>query len=308
MLENIWTVGQQVIVLFILIGIGAVLSKTGLLTEHTAKHCSDIVLTIVTPCVIIQSFQRPLDMAMLKGLGLAVLIAFLIHIGSILLAHLLLHDPVAERERVMRVGSVLSNAGFMALPLQNAILGEVGVFYGAAYVAVFNIILWTYGLVTMSGDRKNMSPRKLFINPGILAVAIGLVLFLGSITLPSVLAAPIGHLAALNTPLPMLIIGHYLVQSDLRKALRDKAAYLCISLRLVIIPLAALGLMWVCGVRGDLLVSCVIAASAPVAVATTMFAARFDGATDLSVNAVSLSTLLSIITMPLIVGLAQMLA
>lgn len=308
MLTNFLTVAEQVVVLFLLIGVGALCAKTGIIKEVAIKSCSDLVLIVVTPCVIIQSFQRPFDAAMLKGLGLACLIALSIHIVTILLAHLLLHDPVAARERVLRVGAVLSNAGFMSLPLQNALLGEDGVFYGAAYVAIFNLILWSYGLVEMSGSRQNLSPRKLILNPGVLSLAIGLMLFLARITLPTVLASPMGHLAALNTPLPMLIIGFYLADTDLKAALRDWRSYAAIGLRLLAVPLTALGILYLCGVRGTLLVSMIIAASAPVAASTTMFATKYDCDTGLSVNLVSLSTLLSLITMPLIVALAQVIA
>ena len=308
MLTNFLTVAEQVVVLFLLIGVGALCAKTGIIKEVAIKSCSDLVLIVVTPCVIIQSFQRPFDAAMLKGLGLACLIALSIHIVTILLAHLLLHDPVAARERVLRVGAVLSNAGFMSLPLQNALLGEDGVFYGAAYVAIFNLILWSYGLVEMSGSRQNLSPRKLILNPGVLSLAIGLMLFLVRITLPTVLASPMGHLAALNTPLPMLIIGFYLADTDLKAALRDWRSYAAIGLRLLVVPLTALGILYLCGVRGTLLVSMIIAASAPVAASTTMFATKSDCDTGLSVNLVSLSTLLSLITMPLIVALAQVIA
>ena len=308
MLTNFLTVAEQVVVLFILIGIGVLCGKTGILKQHAVKCCSDLVLIVVTPCIIIQSFQRPYDPAMLKGLGLACLIALLIHIGTILLSHLLLHDPVAARERVLRVGAVLSNAGFMSLPLQNALLGDEGVFYGAAYVAVFNLILWSYGLVEMSGSRQNLSPRKLILNPGVLSITVGLVLFLGSILLPDVLAAPMGHLAALNTPLPMLIIGFYLGQTNLKAALRDAHSYTAMALRLLVVPLVALGILYLCGIRGTLLVSMIIAASAPVAASTTMFATKYECDTGLSVNLVSLSTLFSLITMPLIVGLAQIIA
>ena len=308
MLTNFLTVAEQVIVLFLLIGVGALCAKTGIIKEVAIKSCSDLVLIVVTPCVIIQSFQRPFDAAMLKGLGLACLIALSIHIVTILLAHLLLHDPVAARERVLRVGAVLSNAGFMSLPLQNVLLGEDGVFYGAAYVAIFNLILWSYGLVEMSGSRQNLSPRKLILNPGVLSLAIGLMLFLARITLPTVLASPMGHLAALNTPLPMLIIGFYLADTDLKAALRDWRSYAAIGLRLLVVPLTALGILYLCGVRGTLLVSMIIAASAPVAASTTMFATKYDCDTGLSVNLVSLSTLLSLITMPLIVALAQVIA
>ena len=308
MLTNFLTVAEQVVVLFLLIGVGALCAKTGIIKEVAIKSCSDLVLIVVTPCVIIQSFQRPFDAAMLKGLGLACLIALSIHIVTILLAHLLLHDPVAARERVLRVGAVLSNAGFMSLPLQNALLGEDGVFYGAAYVAIFNLILWSYGLVEMSGSRQNLSPRKLILNPGVLSLAIGLMLFLVRITLPTVLASPMGHLAALNTPLPMLIIGFYLADTDLKAALRDWRSYAAIGLRLLVVPLTALGILYLCGVRGTLLVSMIIAASAPVAASTTMFATKYDCDPGLSVNLVSLSTLLSLITMPLIVALAQVIA
>ena len=308
MLTNFLTVAEQVVVLFLLIGVGALCAKTGIIKEVAIKSCSDLVLIVVTPCVIIQSFQRPFDAAMLKGLGLACLIALSIHIVTILLAHLLLHDPVAARERVLRVGAVLSNAGFMSLPLQNALLGEDGVFYGAAYVAIFNLILWSYGLVEMSGSRQNLSPRKLILNPGVLSLAIGLMLFLVRIPLPTVLASPMGHLAALNTPLPMLIIGFYLADTDLKAALRDWRSYAAIGLRLLVVPLTALGILYLCGVRGTLLVSMIIAASAPVAASTTMFATKYDCDTGLSVNLVSLSTLLSLITMPLIVALAQVIA
>lgn len=308
MLTNFLTVAEQVVVLFILIGIGALCGKTGILKESAVKCCSDLVLIIVTPCVIIQSFQRPFDPTMLQGLGLACLIALLIHMVTILLAHLLLHDPVAKRERVLRVGSVLSNAGFMSLPLQNALLGEDGVFFGAAYVAIFNLILWSYGLWEMSGSQKNLSPRKLIVNPGVLSLVVGLALFLAKITLPDVLAAPMGHLAALNTPLPMLVIGFYLGQTNLKAALRDRHSYVAIALRLLVVPLLALGALYLCGVRGTLFVSIIIAASAPVAASTTMFATKYDCDTSLSVNLVSLSTLFSLVTMPLIVALAQQLA
>lgn len=309
MLTNFLTVAEQVVVLFLLIGVGALCAKTGIIKEVAIKSCSDLVLIVVTPCVIIQSFQRPFDAAMLKGLGLACLIALSIHIVTILLAHLLLHDPVAARERVLRVGAVLSNAGFMSLPLQNALLGEDGVFYGAAYVAIFNLILWSYGLVEMSGSRQNLSPRKLILNPGVLSLAIGLMLFLARITLPTVLASPMGHLAALNTPLPMLIIGFYLADTDLKAALRDWRSYAAHP---------GCGCWWcrlprwafcICaGYAAPLLVSMIIAASAPVAASTTMFATKYDCDTGLSVNLVSLSTLLSLITMPLIVALAQVIA
>lgn len=300
------TVTQQVLILFILIGAGFLCGKARLFSDAAVKSCADIVLYVVTPCVIIDSFIRPFDPAMLGGLLQASLVSLAVHVGSILLAHLLLRDKVEARRRVLRFGTVFSNAGYMALPLQEALLGETGVFYGAAYVAVFNVVLWSYGLIAMSGDRRALSGKKLVLNPGVIGLAVGLVLFVGSVPVPEVIAAPVRHLANLNTPLPMLIIGFYLAQTDIGRALRDKGSYAAIALRLVVIPLLSLGAMLLCGLRGPLLVACTIAVSAPVAAATTMFATKFEQDTFLSVNLVSLSTLFSMVTMPLVVSLSRL--
>ena len=103
----------------------------------------------------------------------------------------------------------------------------------------------------------------------------------------------------------MLIVGFYLADADLKGAVRDKRLLASMGLRLLAVPLLTLGLLYLCGMRGTLLTACVIAASAPCAAATTMFATRYEKDTRLSVNLVALSTLCSMLTMPLVVGAAQ---
>lgn len=308
MIQNILTVGQQVLILFILIAIGFVCGKIKMLTENACKSMTNIVLYFVTPCVIIEAFNREYDPSMLSNLGITALCAVGVHLIAIILGSLLFKDSNDARRRVLRFAVVFSNCGFMSLPLQAAILGDEGVFYGAAFVAVFNVILWSYGIVSMSGDKKFLSPKSLILNPGILGVIIGLILFIFSVPLPTIVSTPIGYMADLNTPLPMIIIGFYLSQTKLSESLKDKGIYAATALRLVIVPLIALGIMYYCGVRGKILVACVIAGSAPIAAVTTMFSAKFNKDTQLSVNLVSFSTLCSIVTMSAIVGVAQFLA
>ena len=302
--DSFLTVGQQVLGLFVLVCVGVICGKKGILTQSAVRGCAELVLLFATPCVILQSFERENRPEMLLGLLFSGLAALAVHALGIAAAHLSFRGEEA-RERVLRFGVVFSNAGYMAIPLQKALLGEDGVFYGAAYVAVFNLVLWSYGLVTMSGEKTGLSAKKLLLNPGVIGLAAGLLVFLLSIPVPEVVAAPIGHLAALNTPVPMLIIGFYLAETNLPAALRDKRSYVAIGLRLVALPLLALFGMVLCGLRGPPLVSCVIAVSAPVAAASTMFATKFGQDTLLSVNLVSLSTLFSVVTMPLIVAVAQ---
>ena len=122
---------------------------------------------------------------------------------------------------------------------------------------------------------------------------------------PGLVQDAIGHMANLNTPLPMLIVGYYLAHTNLPAALRDGRSYLCMGLRLIGMPLVAMGLLLLCGVRGHVLTSCMICISTPVATACTMFATRYDRDTHLSVNLVSVSTLASVITMPLLIALTH---
>ncbi|MEG1820249.1 MAG: AEC family transporter, partial [Oscillospiraceae bacterium] len=165
-----------------------------------------------------------------------------------------------------------------------------------------------YGLFLMSGKKSEISAKKLLINPGIIGVTAGLLLALLSIKLPAIIAQPVSYLAALNTPLPMIIIGFYIAQLDFKVILSDCKKYLAIILRLVAIPLVAIGIMMIFGVHGKLLVVCAIASSAPPAAMTTMFSTKFNRDTKLSAELVSISTLISMITMPLIVGFAQYLS
>ncbi len=308
------TVAQQVLILFMLMGVGMVCGKTHIIHERSVKTLTNIVLYFVTPCVLIKSFTDiPFSEQKLKQLLLVFLLALLIHVGMILLSLPLIRDTDNSRQRMLQFALIFSNAGYMGLPLQEALLGSEGTFFGGAYIAVFNIVLWTYGLYLMSGDKKAVSPKKALLSPGVLGVLVGFVLFLlplwwKSFTLPAVISAPIAHLAALNTPIPMLIIGYYLAGTDFKALLHDGKSFYVILLRTMGVPLLTLFILYVCGVRGNMLISLTTSVSTPTAAATTMFAAKYDRYPAVSCNIVSLSTLLTIITMPLVVGLAGILA
>ena len=239
MLKDLWAVAQNVLTLFILIGVGAVCRRTRLLNEEAVKCCASVVLYIATPCVILGSCMRAFDRALLTGFLTVVVGALVLHLLLIGAATLIFRDRDERRQRVLRFATVFSNAGYMAIPLQQALLGEEGVFYCAAYLVVFNTAMWTYGARLMSGDPKALSAKRLAANPGIIAVVLGLLLL--------------------------------------------------------------------CGVRGSVLTSMTICMSTPAATATTMFAARHDGDTALSVELVSLSTLCSVLTMPVFIALAAQL-
>lgn len=301
-------VGEQVLVLFVLIGIGYLCGKVGFLDKHTTKKITDIVLYVVTPCVIIHAYQMEYKPSILVNLGITALCAIGVHLLSVVIVGIVFRKMPDNKREVLKFGSVFSNCGFMSFPLQQAILGNEGILYGAAFVGVFNLFVWSYGVVCMSGDRKNFSMKKIMFNPGILGVFIALLLFLFSVKLPAIIGSPVGYLANLNTPLPMLIIGYYLSQTKLTDGLKDKYAWLAAVIRLIVIPVISIGTMILLNIKDITLITVAISVSAPVAATTTMFATKFDKNTALSVNLVSLSTVLSIITMSCIVAVSQIFA
>ena len=305
MLGSFIDVGTQVLVLFVLIAVGVVLTRCGMITEQGSRTMTDVVLYAVTPCVIINAFQREYEPRMLGGLLTALLAAFLSLGFSVLLAELMYRKKDVDRGVVLKFSLVFSNCGFMALPLQQAILGDDGVFYGAAYVAMFNIFMWTYGLLRMSGKRELKAALKAVVNPGIIGTVIGIILFAFSIKLPTVLASSVSFLAALNTPVPMLVIGYHLVRANLRRVLTDKDAYIAMLFRLILIPLAVMGVMTLLQIDPVITTATVIAVSAPVAAFTTMMSTKYGHETELSAGIVSASALFSLVTMPLVVGLTQ---
>lgn len=305
-MQNFLTVGQQVLILLILILAGFVLGKKQIIGESAGKALSDIALLLSTPCVIALSFEREFTPAVLRDFGIAVAVAVGVHVVAIIIAQLLYRRDT-PRNRVLRASAVLSNAGFMGLPLQQAVLGAQGVFYGAAYVTVFTLTLWSYGLFTMD-KRSRLSAKKLLINPGVIGLLAGMIILVLPFDLPELIRAPISHLAALNTPIPMLFIGYSLSKVKLAQSLRDPFYYVSSAVRLLLVPAAAIGILYLCGIRGTLLCSMAIAGSAPVAAAVSMFAGKFGQDTETSVNLVALSTVFSVVTMPVFVALVQAIA
>lgn len=303
MLENFFMIGNQVLILFVLIGVGFLCSKTKILNDNAVKGITDFILYIVTPCVIVNSYIREFQPEMLKGLLITIAASFASFAINILLSCMLIHDKDKQRETVLRFGAIFSNCGYMSLPLQQAVLGDEGVFYGATYIAIFNVVLWTYGVCLMDGGFKNISIGKIVKNPSIISVFAGIVIFVFSIGLPSVITEPIGYFAAVNTPLPMVVIGYHLANASLK--LTDKASVISIIFRLIISPALMIGCMYLVGMRGTIPTACAIAVASPSAAVTTMFAQKFGKDVPLSAALVSVSTLLSVITMPIMVAIAM---
>ncbi len=305
-LQGALIVIQQIIIIFVLIAVGFLAAKFGILREEGARQITDLLLIIVIPCVIIMAFQASFERSLIKNLLIAALLAALTHAAGILISKLIFKSEAPDRRMMLAYSTVFYNAGFFSLPLLRALLGETGVLYGSVFVAVFNLFAWTYGIRLMNGG-NGASKWKTFLNPGIISLLIALVLVLLNIRLPEIVQTTLRYITGLHTPLAMIIIGcqFYLMWRNFN--LRDLALWKTVLARNILVPLLMLALIFYLAQDKTLFFASVITASAPTATNTILFATKYRQDVNTAVQTVILTTLLTIVTIPLIMALAMLL-
>jgi len=294
---------NQVIVVFLLIGVGFICTKAKMFTKDGIKQMTALLLNVVTPCVLINSYQEKdftpeLAMGLLWG---ALFTA--ISIGAMtILSMLLFKKEGSGKYKINRFASTYSNCGFMAIPLLGAALGADGVFYGSSYLAIFTLFYWTIGVFVFTEDFKDLSFVNIIKNPGVIGTIVSILLFLLRIKLPGVVLQPISFLAGLNTPVAMLILGSYMVDVKFSELVKEKGMYAVCLLRLLVFPLISLGIAMLLKIDTTVAQAVMISSACPTATVTTLFAARYNNNAEYSAQVVSVTTLLSIITIPLIMA------
>ena len=192
----------------------------------------------------------------------------------------------------------------MGIPLAGAVCGEMGTLYASIFVVLFNLFQWTYGVAMMSGER--FSPRKAVINPCVLGLLVGLPVFLLSVNIPSPVENAVSMLAALNSPLAMIVIGIHLAKADIISTLKDARCYFNAVLRLVLMPAVIMpmiiALPWLDSTQT---VTLAVMFGAPVAASCALFATKFRRDSALASRMVAMSTLFSIATLPILVSIVK---
>ena len=296
---------RQNIIMFLYLMIGWLLYKNKLLTSAGSGELGKMLLYVVMPVAIVRSYIQTFSSEMLTGF----LISFAAAAASLILAMIVSTLVFRNRPSAVRqFGAAFSNAGFIGIPLVQMTLGDGAVFYVASFVAILNLLQWTYGVLIMTKDKSTISLNKLKTNPILIAFVIGMLLFFLPIQLPAALAGMVGTIASMNGPLAMIVLGAYLAQVPFKDLFTDRDTYLCTAVRLLVIPVLTMLLLWlVPGKYLTIRMAVLLAASAPVGSNVAIFAQIYHENYRNAVKDVCLSTLCSIITMPLILALAGML-
>lgn len=292
----------QTFIMFILMILGLILSKTGLLTEHGSKDMANILLYAVIPCVIIRSYITDFTMEKLYGLLMSAVLAVAAFAVAIAVSYII----YGMRKPIDNFGTAFCNAGFIGIPLVTAVFGNEAAFYVASFASILNLLQWTYGIVIIT-RRKDMINIKGIRQSCDNITCYRTVSFITGIKLPGVINSTMAGVAALNTPAAMIVLGYYLSCVRIRDLLLNPSLYLASFVRLIIIPLLTLLVLYIIPAgHGQIGMITLIAAATPVGTSTAIFAQKFGQDYERAVCMVCLSTLFSIITMPVVMYLAQM--
>ena len=211
--------------MLVLILIGILCSKTKIISQDTNRQLSSLVLQVVNPVVILMSFQTDYRPELAKNLLITFGLSAAAFVIMITISYILVRSKPQRDTAIERFASTYSNCGFMGIPLMNALFGAEGVFYLTAFITVFNISVWTHGVILISGERNLKQAVKVLYSPTIIAIALGIIMFFIQIKIPSVPAQALQFIADMNTPLAMLVSGITISQTNVIKLLKKPRIY-----------------------------------------------------------------------------------
>lgn len=296
--------------IFLIMLPGVYFGRKNIIDEKQCEGISSIVVNIAWPCLVITALQMDFSETLLINSGLlagAFVVASVLAyaVGMVLCRFLKTDDQITYLIIYM---FLFSNTGFMGIPVCETLYGEEGVFYAALMDSLSDIFVFTVGtfLVKKSmGVAIKNNPKEL-ITPGLISIVIGVGLFLLDIKLSTVLADTLATVGSITTPLAMFIIGYKLGKMNFKDMLGDRTAYIVSGFRLLVLPAIVLAALWGLGVEMTVLTKVIAMEIAmPVATCTVIFVEQYKGNTQFASKCVLLSTLLSVVTIPVFAMLLE---
>jgi len=295
------TIINQVIILALIMGIGILARKKGMLNAEVNSKLSDFLLNITLPCLIVTSFNFEYSAEMMNNVKMIFFYSVIIHIVLIFISKIFAVKFKEGSMKVIRFVTVFSNSGFMGFPVLLGLYGNIGVFYGAVFNIPWNIFMLSFGSILFTGKKDLKSLKSVITHPGIIATAIGMLIFMYSLSMPLPLEKAFASVGAMTTPLSMIIVGSMLAEIKLKEVFSGFAVYYVSAVRLIAAPLITLAIMKLLNADHLLTEIAVTIEAMPAAVIATVLANKFGGDTKLASRCVFISTIISMVTIPLIV-------
>jgi predicted permease len=294
-----FTMAQLQLEMFLLMFLGYLCKKRGLITEAAERSLSDLLLYVILPANILHSFTSGIEVSesLMRNCLLAVLFSFVIQMTAIYSSKALFRRWPREKENVARYGLIVSNSSFIGIPVVERAYENLGVLYTAFFQIPIRFTMWSAGLALFTAVDKKQAIKKILLHPCVIACEIGTVFMLLQWTLPGFWGDTVTALSRCTTPVSMLVVGSILADADWRQVLQKDVLLFCL-LRLAAFPL----IVWLClrALHADAVLTgvTVMLTAMPAGSTTAILPKKYGCDAEYGASLIFTSTILSLLTIP----------
>jgi len=301
---------NSIISLFLIILIGVLCGKKNIISDEVNNGLINILLKITLPAMIITSFMNNNDISIKGNTIKAFYLGIMAYFTLMIVSYLLVLVIKGDKKIIIHFSNLFPNTGYIGLPVLDALFGSEGVIYGSIFIMIFNVFLWTYGVSLFDGSFKSKKSIQellnLIKNPTITSVVLGVLILVFNIRIPEVLLLSMKSVGGITGPLSMIVVGVILSKSNFKSYLKEWTIYYALAVKLVLLPMIFyLISYYLLDYTSILVKSIIILVALPAGTMTSIFAERYDKEKEYASLIVLLSTLFSIITIPVIVNILQ---
>lgn len=286
--------------MFLLVLIGIIIRRKNILTSEGKSILTDMLIYVFLPFNIANSFRMDFDMNVLVKFVVILLFATIAQVICMTLSRILYKGEDEKKRKVLQYATVCSNSGFMGIPVVEGVFGAEGLMYGSVCLIPQRIVMWTAGIscFTEAGSKKD-AIKRVIIHPCIVAVYIGLILMLFQIQLPDFIDKTLKNVGNCTTSVSMILIGAILGEITDVKSIFSKTLFFYTGVRLFLIPLLVLVACKIGGVNSLSTGIEVLISGMPAGSTTAILASKYNGDYIFAGKCIVVTTILSIITIPL---------
>ena len=286
------------LMMFLLVGIGFFIRKKGIVNTEGRMNMIDLCLYITLPFNVLHSFLRKWDWNLFIACGVILLLSVGFNAISVFFSTILYKKQEINRQKSLKYGTIISNSGFLGNPMVEGIYGSEGLLYAALFMLPVRIVMWTIGIAVFLKGRKEKLWKNVLAHPCIVAIYVGVIVMVCGIQFPTFVEKTIVGISGCNTPLSMMLIGMMLAEVK-PKGLIDKTMVFYTAIRLLVIPAVVFAITAFLPLDGMLRGITVIMAGMPAPITTALLSAKYGGDEKYATGMVFLSTILSLITLPI---------
>lgn len=287
------------VILLIYLCVGFYCAKKSIIDEHAKQKMTDLILKVTLPCMIFNSFNKPLTPDILRKTAVVFFVALVIAVLSFLCGKVLYNRYPREKKSILQYTTLVNNSGFLGMPMVSAVYGTDGLLYASIFIIPNRIAMWTAGISIFTKSDFKTNVKNILLNPCIITVFLGLARRIIGIPLPAFVDTAVSQMGNTTTPLSMFVIGTMLVGVSIPSLFEGSIFYLSF-VRLLALPLVALAVLKLLHMSPLLAGVSLILTGMPAGSTSVLLSVKYGVNADYASRCVVMTTILSLITVPIL--------